>query len=877
MKTLLTTCTSLSFGFLVLAQTSIQIEFDGLSPEQYSPFIYNALADHGIQNPERGFEIKAGNIDIFTSDFVPNENYDYNFMQYQLKGDEYYENIINGDPNLNISPLVDYLNANFCEDGISLVEIEEYVNFTEDNLNALSPLRQQDITNATSVFEVLPTLGVKAHLIANSSYQIFNGTPVNNSISNPHDFIGYFSSNSANEFPNGSRTKGLEFYLDQMNNHYQSISPYVANIHLGWIYTPHDRNMYRHSGKWQKSSFANYLIYPIGQELPNQNTLAFFNGNDHFLKNEHGTFKESKQRFSWSLVHGAADAWNYNSNINQIRGMVIDKTLTSFPYQKVLLSSMYPWSNYLGLKYPGINSMNQQFGILEPTFHDFYSNNQNTYSFYNQLHTNDDAKKTRIGFYDGSFGGDTYSHIWSIGNGETQQIHWREDYFYDNTAPSYIPQLGQDWVDNKINIDSYLLRKYRQNLWIHGELPTFETTDLNCGYYGGLHTSFSAKYRGNHHWLDNCNSIGPIKQYPWELAEKMSDGRLQDGFKSALKMRYFNFTSFNIGHNNLLDNRSPYELKNNQSSTWYQAYPNNPLSLATPANNHNSVVSTWKSDNTALNALLLDFHMPISKSYFGVNEDITRSPYEYIRDHLGYRLELQEAEFTFSTSSVGVHAKVINRGFSAPQNPRIFYFVLLDYNTNEILQTISSNAEWRNWQPDDFATGLDNIEDPLGSTAPSSNIDVTNSIANAKVGGIPLGDYKVDWHHTPLAIPYTPFEYTFNTTSNFNLNNLPNGEYKIGIWAPDIDHSLSNEPKYNVKFANQLSYIHANGVNVIGSILKTNNTIQSSNDIDADGIINSQDNSPNNPVDYNGGHDLQPSNSCFGFQESTLLQPCNQY
>ncbi len=880
MKTLLTIFASVTLCIPVKAQTSIHIDFNGLSPEQYSPFIHNTFADHGIQNPERGFEVKAGVIDVYTSDFVPNSDYDYNFMQYQLKGDTYYENIVNGDPSLGISPLGDYLNANFCKDGISLVEIEEYVHFTKNNLNTLEPIRSQDIINATSVFETLPLLGVKAHLVTNSSYQIFNGLPSNSTNFNPHYIADYFSHSTANSFPNGSHTKGLRYYMDQMNGHYNSISPFVANVHLGWIYAPHDRNMYRHSGKWQKSSLANYLIYPIGFEEINQNAIHYFGGNVNFLKNEHGDFRESKQKFDWSIVHGRADAWNYNSTINKTRGMVIDKMLNAFPYQKILLSSMSPWSNYLGLKYPGISTMYQQAPILEPAFHNFYAGNYtNAPSTYNLLLTNDQLKKQRIGYYDGAFGGDTYSHTWSIGNGETQQIHWHRLYYNYGDMNTNMVHLGTDWCDSKMNVDSYILRKYRQNLWIHGELPTFETTDVDCNGYGSFYNSFSAKYRGNYHWLDNCNAIGGIKQYPWELAEQMSDGRLQNGFKSALKMRYFNFTSFNISHNNLLDNRSPYELKHGQQYTLYQPYPYAHINLDylsdTIPLRSNTTITQWKNNNPDLYNLLNTFHMPISDGYFGEDNTFTRSPYEYIRDHLGYRLELQEADFLFDAFNIGVHTKIINRGFSAPQNPRTFYFVLLNYNTNEIIQTIPSNADWRTWQPDDFATGLDNQEDPIGYTV--NSIDDTNSIAHTNVGGIPLGNYKTDWHHSPLPIPYSPFEYSCSPISNFNLGNLPNGDYKIGIWAPDIDHNLHSEPKYNVKFANQLSYIHSSGINIIGSIQKTNNGIQASTDIDADGIINNEDNSPYNPVNYNGGHNLESSNPCFGFQESTLNQPCNLY
>ncbi len=860
------------------AQNIVTVEFEGLSPNQYSPFLQNEYADHGIQNPERGFEVKAGVIDLFPRTFNPDPTFDFNYMQFQEKGNAYYENIVEGDPNLGITPLEDYLNNRYCKDGISLIEIEEYVNFTKDNLLNHSPIRSQDIIDATSVFETLPLLGVKAHLVMNSSYQIFNQNPSTNP--NPHETFEYFSSNNpTNGFPNGTHTQGLTYYINQMQGHYQDISPFVANIHLGWISAPHDRNMFRHSAKWAKSSAMQHAIYPIGSEVSDQHALPLLSNNVNLLKNEHGDFRESKQKFDWSVAHSEGDAHNYESNINQIRGMVIDKMLNYFPHQKILLSSMYPWSNYLGLKEPNESLMDwTNSATLESKFDDFYSGiNLNDHPYFSSLLTNDNLRKQRIGYYDGHFGGDTYSHLWTIGNGETQQIHWRENYFNYDSSLGNNQFMGQDWADNRMNVDNYLLRKYRENIWMHGELPVFETTDLNiCGTYGSPYRSFTSKHYGMSNWLQSCGATNPVLQYNWEIAKRMTDGRLQDGFKSALKMRYFNFTSFNIGHNHLLDSRSPYEFKNNQPTTWTQSYPTAPLPLNPVPSLNNTVVTKWKNDDVDLYNDLMVFHMPISDSYFGNNGDVVRSPYEYMRDHLGYRLELQEVEFGLGTSSVGVHAKVINRGFSAPQNPRTFYFVLMDYNTNEIIQTVTSNAEWRRWQPDNFSTGLDNQEDPLGYSA-SSTIDTENSIANSKVGGIPLGDYKVDWHNTPLPIPYSPFEYTFGSNTDFNLNNLPNGDYKIGIWIPDPNVNLHDEPKYNVKFANQLSYIHSNGVNVIGSVTKTSSGIIPSNDTDADGLNNAFDNDPNNPKEYNGGHDLSQNNSCLGFPVNSSNQPCNNY
>ena len=44
--------------------------------------------------------------------------------------------------------------------------------------------------------------------------------------------------------------------------------------------------------------------------------------------------------------------------------------------------------------------------------------------------------------------------------------------------------------------------------------------------------------------------------------------------------------------------------------------------------------------------------------------------YEYIRDHLGYRIELQSADLHVEDGRLRGNVKLVNRGFSAPVNPR---------------------------------------------------------------------------------------------------------------------------------------------------------------------------------------------------------------
>lgn len=869
----------MSYHLIGSAQNTntIIIEFDGLSPSHYSPYIFQEPANHGIQNPERGYEVKGGVIDLFANDYLPVSGLDHNYMQYLQKGDAYSENVIEGDVSNGRLPIQDYLRNVYCQDGISLVEIEEYVNFTHNNLTNQSPVRNQDKVNATSVFASLPIWGVKAHLVMNSSYQIFHGNPGDL----PSNYVQGMEFNDVthevNKFPSGERTQGLSFYLDEMAEHYQEISPFVANVHLGWVYAPHDRNTYRHSGKWQKSNWLNAALYPIGNEIPDEMALGGPVTNPALIKNESGDFRESKQRFDWNIAHGIADGWDYTTRINKIRGLVLDKVLNAFPHQKVLLNSMYPWTNYLGLK-KGLSSMPGN----TTAYDDFYSGtNAGGHPYWSELLTNDQKQQQRVGYYDGFFGGDTYSHAWSIGNGETQMIHWHDNYY------ASIPALGVDWVDNKMNVDSYLLRKYRENLWVHGELPTFETAYTNdCGASGpigdGINHSFTMKYNSFLNWLHTCGAPTPV-QYAWEMAERMSNGDLQDGFYSALKMRYFNFTSFNIGHNHLLDGRTPYELTDNQSSTWYGSqYQNYPAVLHPNSGvpkKQNTAVSRWKGMSASLHQNLLDFQMPVSENYFGTNNNEVRSTYEYIRDHLGYRLELQSVKFGLNGTSIAVTAKVINRGFAAPQNPRTFYFVLLDEN-NQVLQRIPSNVDWRNWQPDDFATGIDNQEDPIG---PSVNYPSTpaNSVGDIKVGGIPLGDFNdgtdpqnEPWHHTPLGVAYTPIDHFFGPVSDFNLSGLADGNYRVGIWAPDPEVILEDVSQYSVKFANQLSYIHSLGVSVVGRFTKAQGTVVPSDDLDGDGMPNANDPTPNNPVEYNGAVHIDPSKSSFGFDSPASLEAC---
>lgn len=69
---------------------------------------------------------------------------------------------------------------------------------------------------------------------------------------------------------------------------------------------------------------------------------------------------------------------------------------------------------------------------------------------------------------------------------------------------------------------------------------------------------------------------------------------------------------------------------------------------------------------------LIDNNLPMSNGYFEseTGKHIWRSYYEYIRDHLGYRIELQSADLQIENGRLRGNVKLVNRGFSAPVNPR---------------------------------------------------------------------------------------------------------------------------------------------------------------------------------------------------------------
>lgn len=776
-------CNFMSYG----QNSTFTVEYNGVSPKLPSPHRENYNGNIGIKNPERGFTIHGGSFELFSNSNFPNQSY---------------LSTLNNENNVNVIPIEKYIQK-FDEDGISLVELEAYVHYSDDLNNANADLNESHLNQAAKeIPEVLGKLGVKSHFILNSSLE--------------------YSSNSTNGVSNELAVDGVRFkkninYFEQATPLFKSLNPYVAVAHLGWVNAPWDFNAYRLSGHWKKT---NYLI---GQEYPVGNFET-----ENLLNNFHGTSQNSVQRSSWGQPHSKASAWEFQSDINQLRKQILDKTLDAFSDKKIILKSTFAIANYIGTS---IKSSGPAYAVTYPVnlvdlvmSANHFTGQGKVGSLISNLQDKDQF--LRIGVYDHAFGGDTYSHLWSIGDAHTQYIQW---------TPELPGNLGVDWANNAFHTDVYNLRKYRGNLWMHGELPVYETEDTLDNKLQNNNAWSTSSFNRNHqyfsNWYEGTDGI-PNHQYDYEIGEGISSGRLQDGFYSALKMRYFNFTSFGIQHNNLLDGRSPYEmpdgfdysLENNVENFVGSGIPRM----------ENTAISGWKTKELSKEELQM-FGMPISNQYFEDENglSIKRNAYDYIRDHLGYRLELQKTTFTQTANQISLNTQIINRGFSAPQNKRTIYMVVLDEN-NDLIDFKALDNDWRTWQPDKFSNGIEN-EDYKENGVTSQNLN------ELKVGGIPLGEHRSNWHHEPIT-GYSPNTYSLNT--NFNLKNVDDGLYKIGVFMPDSDPELEKNVAYNVKFSNQATYIPCMGVTILGCFTKGE---IAENDNDFDGVSNNEDEHPNLP------------------------------
>jgi hypothetical protein len=189
----------------------------------------------------------------------------------------------------------------------------------------------------------------------------------------------------------------------------------------------------------------------------------------------------------------------------------------------------------------------------------------------------------------------------------------------------------------------------------------------------------------------------------------------QGGWQAAKRMRTHAHSSFSIVHN--------YKLN----------------------------IAAWKKQKLSAIQLRND-KINLTDDYF-LNEqgqEVSRTAYEYIRDHLGYRLQLKDATIPINVNrgdSAVFSVRLTNFGFAPLINKRPVYLVLID-EKNQVSEFLTS-ADAAKWLPADTA-------------------DDTYTIS----------------HTTSIHTSFTP------------------GVYKVGVWLPDASAKLRYNNNYAVHFAN---------------------------------------------------------------------------
>lgn len=119
-------------------------------------------------------------------------------------------------------------------------------------------------------------------------------------------------------------------------------------------------------------------------------------------------------------------------------------------------------------------------------------------------------------------------------------------------------------------------------------------------------------------------------------------------------------------------------------------------------------ITYWKTQKVY--PALLDANRILYDSTYFLNKDVVvnRSFYDFVRDHLGYRLNLKNAELQTQGSSLIYNIQLTNTGFATVINPHDVYLVFVD-NAGSISKEIRlENVNPSDWQP--FAPGGNNYQ-----------------------------------------------------------------------------------------------------------------------------------------------------------------------
>ena len=192
-----------------------------------------------------------------------------------------------------------------------------------------------------------------------------------------------------------------------------------------------------------------------------------------------------------------------------------------------------------------------------------------------------------------------------------------------------------------------------------------------------------------------------------------------------------------------VDGEMPWDrYQSNDPYAWSQPIPGDlaasrlqSMHYTTLSMSHNAFVTlpVWKT--TALSQLRAKaLKLPLDPGYFTNAQGQASSPtqFEYIRDHLGYRLGLQSLALGGDADTLTVSARIANTGFAAPIKNYPVVFQLADAS-GTVVATAPVDTDTRTWKG---ATAAERV-----SVAPAApTYPLTASIP---LTGLPAGHYTL--------------------------------------------------------------------------------------------------------------------------------------
>lgn len=272
-----------------------------------------------------------------------------------------------------------------------------------------------------------------------------------------------------------------------------------------------------------------------------------------------------------------------------------------------------------------------------------------------------------------------------------------------------------------------------------------------------------------HEGTDNFDQIMKESPYlvvdgelPWGFwsvgadPDSPSAGWIIDGIQTARRLFLQHFTSLSVIHNYKEQHANRRFDENNSPE-------------------YSMIV--WKK-TLITEDTLKKYGMPLSDRYFTKKdgEQVKRNIFDYIRDHLGYRIELQKLNLptNFSKGKDNrLKLELFNRGFATVFGNHPVYYVLIDPKGNVIEYPVEADPQdWQPFQPGDST--------------------------------------------------FTPLLHTVNAIIPLS-GNCPSGTYQLGLWIPDGGEKLKYNARYAIRCANGnttwwISKDNKYGVNLLTSV-----------------------------------------------------------